>query len=96
MSENKKILATPKIRKFARLLGANIYKIEGSARAGRITEEDVKNFVNKNLNKSQSKEKKQFKLINLDKSKTLNIYIINGNKNIIDIEEIYEYLKKDN
>ena len=42
MSENKKILATPKIRKFARLLGANIYKIEGSARAGRITEEDVK------------------------------------------------------
>ena len=51
MFENKKVLATPKIRKFARLLGANISKIEGTARAGRITEEDVKNFVNKNLNK---------------------------------------------
>ena len=62
MSENKKILATPKIRKFARLLGANIYKIEGSARGGRITEEDVKNFVNKNLNEPQSKEKTQVKL----------------------------------
>ena len=62
MSENKKILATPKIRKFARLLGANIYKIEGSARAGRITEEDVKNFVNKNLNEPQAKEKIQVKL----------------------------------
>ena len=62
MSENKKILATPKIRKFARLLGANIYKIEGSARGGRITEEDVKNFVNKNLNEPQAKEKIQVKL----------------------------------
>ena len=46
----------PKIRKFARELGANIAEIEGSERAGRITEEDVKNFVNKNLNKSQTKE----------------------------------------
>ena len=62
MNENKKILATPKIRKFARLLGANIYKIEGSARAGRITEEDVKNFVNKNLNEPQAKAKTQIKL----------------------------------
>jgi len=62
MSENKKVLATPKIRKFARLLGANIYKIEGSARSGRITEEDVKNFVNRNLNESRLKEKPQIKL----------------------------------
>ena len=46
MSENKKIFATPKIRKFARELGANIGEIEGSERAGRITEEDVKNYIN--------------------------------------------------
>ena len=56
MSENKKIFATPKVRKFARELGANIAEIEGSERQGRITEEDVKNFVNKNLNKSLMKE----------------------------------------
>tara|TARA_B100002052_G_scaffold35188_1_gene27166 strand:- start:125 stop:1036 length:912 start_codon:yes stop_codon:yes gene_type:complete len=62
MSEGKKILASPKIRKFARLLGANISKIEGSARAGRITEEDVRNFINKNLNKPKAKEKTQVKL----------------------------------
>ena len=62
MSENKKVLAPPKIRKFARLLGANIYKIEGSARSGRITEEDVKNFVNRNLNEPRLKEKPQVKL----------------------------------
>ena len=61
MSENKKIFATPKIRKFARELGVSISKIEGSARAGRITEEDVKNFVNKNLNESQTKEENQVK-----------------------------------
>ena len=37
MSENKKIFATPKVRKFARELGANIEQIEGSERKGRIT-----------------------------------------------------------
>ena len=56
MSENKKIFATPKVRKFARELGANIGEIEGSERLGRITEEDVKNFVNKSLNKPQTKK----------------------------------------
>ena len=37
MSKSKKIFATPKIRKFARELGANIGQIEGSERKGRIT-----------------------------------------------------------
>ena len=61
MSENKKIFATPKVRKFARELGANITEIQGSERLGRITEEDVKNFVNKSLNKSQIKKDLQVK-----------------------------------
>ena len=61
MPENKKIFATPKVRKFARELGANITEIEGSERLGRITEEDVKNFVNKNLNGPQTKEEIQVK-----------------------------------
>ena len=63
MPDNKKIFATPKVRKFARELGANISEIEGSERLGRITEDDVKNFVNKNLNKSQIKKNNK---INLD------------------------------
>ena len=50
MSEDKKIFATPKTRKFARELGANIGKIEGTERAGRITEEDVKSYINNQLN----------------------------------------------
>ncbi len=40
-----RILATPKVRKFARELGADISNLKGSERNGRITEEDVKNFI---------------------------------------------------
>ena len=50
MSINNKIFATPKTRKFARELGANISEIPGTERAGRITNEDVKNYINNKLN----------------------------------------------
>ena len=49
MSENKKISASPKVRKFARELGANISEIKGSERKGRITEKDVKNYINSKI-----------------------------------------------
>ena len=52
MPEDKKIFTTPNVRKFARELGANIDEIKGTERKGRITHEDVKNFVNNQLNKS--------------------------------------------
>ena len=57
MSENKKIHTTPKVRKFARELGANISQIQGTERKGRITEEDVKKFVSIRIgdNKQQNK-----------------------------------------
>ena len=61
MSEDKKIFATPKTRKFARELGANISEIEGTERAGRITEEDVKSYINNQLNESK-KEKIKIKI----------------------------------
>tara|TARA_B100000029_G_scaffold358836_1_gene351674 strand:+ start:6788 stop:7693 length:906 start_codon:yes stop_codon:yes gene_type:complete len=50
MSQIKKIFTTPKVRKFARELGANLENIVGSERKGRITQEDVKKFVNSQLN----------------------------------------------
>ena len=37
--------ASPKVRKFARELGANVVEIPGSQRGGRVSEEDVKNFI---------------------------------------------------
>ncbi len=54
MSEIKKIFASPKIRKFARELGANIGQIEGSERKGRISENDVKKFINDQLKKPET------------------------------------------
>ena len=38
-------LASPKVRKFAREIGANLQLIKGTQRAGRIDEEDVKDTV---------------------------------------------------
>jgi len=53
MSERKKLIksASPKVRKFARELGTNINKIDGTQRSGRISEEDVKSFVKSSLSK---------------------------------------------
>jgi len=54
MTTDKKIFATPKVRRFARELGANISLVEGTERKGRITEEDVKKFISKRLNDTKS------------------------------------------
>ncbi len=52
-TNNKSVLASPKVRKFARELGTDISQISGSERLGRVTEEDVKNFVKLGLNQNQ-------------------------------------------
>tara|TARA_B100000963_G_scaffold355716_1_gene374478 strand:+ start:8193 stop:9440 length:1248 start_codon:yes stop_codon:yes gene_type:complete len=44
-NKGKAKAASPKIRKFAREVGADIYEISGTERLGRVTEEDVKKFV---------------------------------------------------
>ena len=44
-SNNGSKSASPKVRKFARELGANIVQITGTQRSGRVSEEDVKKFV---------------------------------------------------
>ena len=54
MTEDKKVLATPKVRKFARELGAKVSQIKGTERKGRITEEDVKKFINNQLKVSSN------------------------------------------
>ncbi len=54
MSDTKKVPASPKVRKFARELGANINEIIGSERGGRVTEKDIKIFINSKVkNKPQ-------------------------------------------
>ena len=47
MSEKKPpiISASPKARKFARELGADIDQIHGSQREGRVSEDDIRSFI---------------------------------------------------
>jgi pyruvate dehydrogenase E2 component (dihydrolipoamide acetyltransferase) len=51
--------ASPKIRKFARELGADISRISGTQRAGRVSAEDVKNFVRSQVTVSQGEVQKK-------------------------------------
>ena len=77
MSENKKIFATPKVRKFARELGANLSHVQGSARGGRITESDIKNFVNSTLTKkiTNTENKNNFQNLEFNHSEFGNVEI---------------------
>ena len=43
------ISASPKTRKFAREVGAELQLVKGSQREGRINEDDIKNFIKKSL-----------------------------------------------
>ena len=57
----EKILATPKVRKFARELGTNVAEIQGSERKGRVTEDDVKKHINKKLDSGVRSFKEKIK-----------------------------------
>ena len=51
------VSASPKVRKFARELGADINQILGSQSRGRVVESDIKNFISSKINnKSQIRE----------------------------------------
>ena len=50
IEESKNVLASPKVRKFARELGVDVKTILGSQRLGRVIEVDVKRHVSKKIN----------------------------------------------
>ena len=53
--------ASPKVRKFARELGADISVVQGTQRSGRVSEDDVKNFVRSQVTVSGGKvEEKKY------------------------------------
>jgi len=53
--------ASPKVRKFARELGADISVVQGTQRSGRVSEKDVKNFVRSQVTVSKGKvEEKKY------------------------------------
>ena len=49
-----KTSASPNVRKFARELGADVSKVPGTQRSGRVSEGDIKNFIRSQVNVSQS------------------------------------------
>jgi pyruvate dehydrogenase E2 component (dihydrolipoamide acetyltransferase) len=56
-TETTIISASPKTRKFAREIGADLHLIEGSQREGRINDEDIKKFVKDSLSGKITKNK---------------------------------------
>ena len=65
----KLVLASPRVRKFARELGADINIISGSEKFGRVSEDDVKSFIKLGINKKQplkDNEKNQKKQIKIE------------------------------
>ena len=58
-SKNGNKAASPKVRKFARELGANVIEIPGTQRGGRVSEEDVKNFVRSQVTVNDGKVQKK-------------------------------------
>ena len=61
VSKSGKSSASPKVRKFARELGADISAVQGTQRSGRVSEDDVKNFVRSQVTVSGGKvEEKKY------------------------------------
>ena len=58
-SKNGNKAASPKVRKFARELGTNVIEIPGTQRGGRVSEEDVKNFVRSQVILNEGKIQKK-------------------------------------
>ena len=50
------ISASPKARKFARELGADIHQIHGSHREGRVSEDDIRSFIKASLSEKVPKK----------------------------------------
>ena len=51
--------ASPKVRKFARELGADISIVPGTQRSGRVSEDDIKNFIRSQVTVSQGTVQKK-------------------------------------
>jgi len=54
-SKGKEVPASPSVRRLARELGVDIYKVEGTGPADRITSDDVKSFAKEAVQKSDQK-----------------------------------------
>ena len=49
----KAVLASPSVRRFARELGCNLSQVKGTGRKGRITQDDVQEYIKSCLSDSE-------------------------------------------
>ena len=59
VAQSGKSSASPKVRKFARELGADVSKIPGTQRSGRVSEDDVKKFIRSQVTVSHGEIQKK-------------------------------------
>ena len=59
VAQSGKSSASPKVRKFARELGADVSKIPGTQRSGRVSEDDVKEFIRSQVTVSHGEIQKK-------------------------------------
>ena len=59
IAQSGKSSASPKVRKFARELGADVSKIPGTQRSGRVSEDDVKEFIRSQVTVSHGEIQKK-------------------------------------
>ena len=57
--QSGKSSASPRVRKFARELGADVSLVPGTQRLGRVSEDDVKNFIRSQVTVSQGEVEKK-------------------------------------
>ena len=57
--QSGKSSASPKVRKFARELGADVSKIPGTQRSGRVSEDDIKKFIRSQVTVSHGEIQKK-------------------------------------
>ena len=59
VTQSGKSSASPKVRKFARELGADVSRVPGSQRSGRVSEDDVKEFIRSQVTVNYGKVQKK-------------------------------------
>jgi pyruvate dehydrogenase E2 component (dihydrolipoamide acetyltransferase) len=59
VTQSGKSSASPKVRKFARELGADVSKIPGTQRSGRVSENDIKEFIRSQVTVNHGKIQKK-------------------------------------
>ena len=98
--DNDLVLASPKARKFARELGVDVNRIEGSQLKGRVNEADIKKFISSKVTSVETpkidpekvvQEKKKIKIAQTNKNNKNRSIILSKNLKFFIIKKHNRY-----